>query len=181
MTYQLMPGEILACHDLGRDGFREFLREPSLDTLYTKCRLATVLRKSESIDGYIVFQNLAPTTESDSIRSGIYRVGAWPIYTEFIDFMNDTEGFEDMLLKHDIKAEVLSSIIFSHWQYAQSQSPGAAGSNGKACIWLHTSSGDYFLQHNAYLAESPLDVNYTYDFYDLTGYIQKLGFDDLLP
>jgi len=178
INYELQPGEILTIETLDREGIRAFLVEPSLETLYEYCEFVIIYRKSERIPGNVEYQMLAPEKKIDSTEGGVYRVGAWPIYTSFIDYMNDIEGFEQILLERGIEAEVLSVVMFAHDIYMPKKP--LPGDTPKACIWLHSDNGDYFLEFNFYLNTNFHDESYTYNFYDLTGYIEKLGYHDFL-
>ena len=119
---------------------------------------------------------LAPYHKTGRTESGIYRVGSWPIYTEFIDFMNNSEVFEQILIENGVESKLLERTIFTHGAYNTSSGSNLSGIYPKMCIWLHTDNGDYFLEDNPYLAENVLDTNYTYSFFDASGYMDKVGF-----
>ena len=178
INYQLKPGEIIACGNLDAEGFSLFLSELNQETLFSYCSVVNVYRISESDEEYIEMQQLFPTSKKGSTKSGLYRIGSWPVYTEFIDFICNNEKLEYVLLDHSIKANIESVTLFTHGINIVSDNQSAVAAPGtypKMCVWLHTDNGDYFLEHNHYLADGPLDVNFTYDFYDLVSYREKLN------
>jgi hypothetical protein len=79
-------------------------------------------------------------------------------------------------LEHGIEEEILSYVTIAHYYLDYNEGELAdPGTGPKMCIWIHTDTGDYFLEDNPYLAEDPLDTNFTYDFYNLARYAKKYG------
>jgi len=175
--YQPKEGEIAACF-LDKSSFQAFLINPSADAFSNYI----AYRKSPGKEGYIEQEVFSENGEAEGKfenTSGYFRISSWPVYTEFIDFMNDDGNFKKILSDHSIEGEILSCIAMEY-QYlspeTDKQTPIPPGTlYTKMCIWIHTASGDYFLENNPYLAPSPTDTNFTYDFYDLAEYTKKYG------
>ena len=176
LDFQPAPVDVVV-YTLGADAFQALLNEPSFDVLIEESRLITAYRisniSSEIIDGESIF----PDYWRESLESGIFRIGAWPIYTEFIDFMNDPENFVRILLEHGIYEEILRVSIITHPN--KNPVPGPTpppGSNiRQMCIWIQTDGGDYFLEFTANLEISPRDTDFNnhYRFHDLAGFRQE--------
>jgi len=177
----LEPGEIVA-FSLNTDGFHSFLLDLTQESLYENSDVISVFKKSARSEGYIRAFGLSRRSpdisraSADEMKSGYYRIGAWPVYTEFIDFMNNADNFKQILLEQKIENELLNYAIMAHTTYVhEGDGPPPPGNQPQMCIWLHTDKGDYFLDHNPYIAESHRDPNFTFDFYTLDEYRQKYG------
>ena len=171
-NYQPKTGDVVA-YTLSRKAFQEFLLQPSVDVLSAKCDYLSVFRKYR--EGNVQQEVFGPEgVKKEVCVSGYFRIGNWPVYLEFIDFMNNEDNFRQILLEHNIHDELLSYTAIAHKNYDDSE-PRKPGTMPKMCIWLHTNNGDYFLESNAYLYADPHDTNFLYDFYDLNKYSQKYG------
>jgi len=176
LDFQAAPGDVVV-FTLDAAAFQMLLNEPSFDILIEESRLITAYRisntSSETIDGESIF----PDYWRESLESGIFRIGAWPIYTEFIDFMNDPENFVRILLEHGIYEEILRVSIITHPNNNPVLGPTPPpGSNiPKMCIWIQTDAGNYFLEHHAFLSGDIHDTNFLNRsrFHDLAGFRQE--------
>ena len=172
INYQPKEGDVIA-YTIRKKEFQEFLVEPLIDTLPG----FAVYKKSTSRDGYIEVKGFSANgiTNYENV-SGYLRIGSWPIYTEFIDFMNNPENFKQILLEHGIVEEILYYVILEHYYLEFKEDEVVPPGTGPTmCIWIHTNTGDYFLEHNAYLYEDPSETEFRYDFYNLAGYSKKYG------
>lgn len=171
IDYQPKGGDVIA-YTLSKKDFQEFLRKPSMDASSG----FAVYRKSMDREGYIEVEifNVNGNAKYEAV-SGYLRIGSWPVYTEFIDFMDDVDNFKQILSKRGIYEEILSYVIIEHITYeAKENELIPPGTYPTMCIWIHTDAGDYFLEHKA--NGDILDTDFTYDFYDLIGYSKKYGF-----
>lgn len=168
-NYQPEVGDVVA-YDLSQKAFQEFLLQPSIGVITRKCDDFSVYRKSTEKKGNVKLKYYGLNRDFQDISiSGYFRIGGWPVYLEFIDFMNNRENFEQILSERGINEELLSCVIITH----KDNQPILPGTVPIMCIWLHTNKGDYFLEYNAYLYKDLNDKHFLYDFYDLKGYSQK--------
>ena len=174
--YQPEAGDVVT-YTLSQKAFQEFLLQPSMDILSEKCDNLSVYKKDAIIDGYVQLEMFkSDGYYTDGELSGYFRIGNWPVYLEFIDFMNNKDNFKQILLEYDINDELLSCVIIAHRNYnVKNGEPIPPGTAPIMCIWLHTNSGDYFLENNPYLYSDPRDTHFLYDFYNLKDYSQKYG------
>ncbi|MCL2391913.1 MAG: hypothetical protein FWC66_04800 [Oscillospiraceae bacterium] len=179
LDYQPIDRDVIV-YAINKEPFQAFLKNPSLDALAKKSNAFLVFNKFEFWEGYIHRQTFLRDGRifDDEMPSGFFRIGRWPVYTEFIDFMNDHEYFERLLCEHGTEGEILSVIIIEHpdrmfelWDDGLPM--GGVGST--MCIWIHTDSGDYFLAFNSSLSEFPGDTTFRYDFHDLASFSQMQG------
>ena len=169
-SYKPKTGEIVT-YKLNKKHFQEFLLQPSQEILYKNCDGFSVYKKSTYAEGYVL-ENWV-----DEKPSGYFRIGSYPVYTEFIDFINDIDNFKQILSDREIDETLLSCIIIEHVyrEFKEDELP-PPGSAPQMCIWLHTDKNDYFLEDNPYLYDDPNEPNFLYyDFYNLVEYIQKYG------
>ena len=169
--YEPQKGDIVA-YGLNKEAFQKFLRNPSTEAFVG----FWVYRKSLLKEGYIEAEGFSVdgTTKLEA-KSGVFRVGDWPVHTEFIDFMNNSDNFKQILTKQGIEEKIVSYVIILHdnkkpkwWKQIQ---PGDG--IPQMCIWIHTDMGDYFLEDNPYLPFNKEFINY--NFYNLDGYSQMYG------
>lgn len=178
--YQPKEGEVVGYY-LDKGDFREFLQKPSVELLFSKQINWGVYNKIPHKEGYIQQRIFATDkigpVHYDEAKSGLFRIASWPVYTEFIDFMNDADSFKQILLERGIDEEIVYYTIITHrYSDPPNTEPVPPGTQyNKMCIWIHTDFGDYFLEDNPYLAEDPNDPAFTYDFHDLAGYSKKYG------
>lgn len=187
-TFRPKMGEVIASY-LSKENFQKFLKEPSTKkftefTIFEKSGYIDISRDTSippkiKTEGGIKQKGVlldGTTIKEETARSGLFRVGAWPIYTEFIDFMSDPENFRKILSEHGIDEKMLSYMMieYDYLEFKEGELI-PPGTEPRMCIWIHTDAGDYFLEDNPYLAEDALDTNFTYDFYDLVGYSKKYG------
>jgi len=168
----LKPGEITTFR-FRRNEFQHFLEEPSIENLFMLNERFGIYRKSHKaghIQGFEFNHN-----NVEEIPSGYERLGAWPLYIEFIDFMEE-ENLRSILSERDIENEILfcTAVAHTYWELKENELPPPGTSPGM-CIWIHTVDGDYFLEHNASLSDNPHDPNFTFSFYTLEEYRQKYG------
>jgi len=142
--YQTNPGEFIV-FSLNMRAFIEFMREPSQDALEEKSRLITVFDKSSRREGYVEWKNLYPNNRFGEMESGIMRVGCLPVRTEFIDFLNTHENFEEILADNGIDAEISKTTViefiderFGH-MYKQ-----------HLFVWMQTCVGDFILEYDSH-------------------------------
>jgi len=178
----LRPGEIIT-YSLGFAAFQEFLNNPSAVTLYQKSENLITYRKSEYREGYIVFERRTPNFASHESVSGAPRIGAWPVYSEFLEFVNDFGNFDKILMEQGFEAEVLGVYIFTHPDSRNTvagDNPPPGSNIPKMSIWIRTDAGDYFLEHHAFLDGNSADTDFSNRsiFHDLTGYSRKYGLND---
>ena len=156
---------------------KEFLNDPSMDTLIRASGSFSVYRRKESQ----VERISSPDILDAVARSGGFRSGNWPVYVEFIDFMNDPENFEKILLEHDIEEEIISYVIIVHGQLIR-QGPASAEGQPQPSqtpgmsIWIHTDNGNYFLEQHNYINDpdwKPGSTDFTYIFHDLASFTYK--------
>ena len=160
-------------YTLTKKAFQEFLKKPLIDSS-SGC---AVFRKSPNREGYIELEGVGVngTTKSENV-SGYFRIGSWPVYTEFIDYMSDLDNFKHVLSTHGVEEQILSCVIIAHFYLeTKADEPPPPGTGPMMCIWIHTDAGDYFLEDKPDLAASVLDTNFTYEFYDLEDYSAIYG------
>ncbi len=171
--YQPEVGDV-SVYYLSKKSFADFLRNPTLENVSAYCGSLSVYSKHISKSGYIQakFFSKEHSASSDSI-SGFYRAGSWPIYTEFIEFMNDPNNFKKALINNKVEDELLSYVIITHSQYeTKDNKPLPPGTYPVMCIWVHTEKGDYFLEFDGNLYDDSQDKTFRYNFYTLEEYMQ---------
>ena len=177
VDYLPQPGDVASYGTVSREELRVFLQDPSMASLQSSCNTLIIYRKSDSVADCIESERLAPGRSIMYADSGVFRIGSWPVYTEFIDYMSDIDNFRQILSERDINEDILSCTIFTYSEYSSNVNQQLLPGDGpKMCIWIHSDEGDYFLVDNPYYATDPHDTNYTYDFYDTASFIEKLGF-----
>ena len=161
----------IAMYSMNKKNFQEFLLQPNVEALGRE--RFSIYRKSGYRDGYIeVVGSSGSVTEE---KEGFSRMGSWPVYTEFIDFMSKKENLERILAKNGVQEQLLSYAIIGHeYLVAKENEPRIPGSYPKTCIWLHTDVGDYFLENDSSVG-SAYFVDSTYKCYSLEEYSQKYG------
>ena len=171
LNYRPQDGDIVT-YTMSKEEFQDFLRGRSIDISQV-----AAFRKSSNREGFV---ECTTYSVNDYVKyeyeSGTFRIGSWPVYTEFIDFMNAPENFRQILSEHGIDEELLSYDIIEHYYlvFEDDELP-LPGSGSKMCIWLHTDAGDYFLEDNPdYDNPDPLSTTFTYKFYDLAEYAKKI-------
>jgi len=165
IDYEPEPRDVIS-FKLSSSALHEFLKGPTIDALWETSEVIVVFRKSRNLYWDIESIRVFPSGDSlEYAESGIYRLGAWPVYTEFIDFMNEPENFVKILAEHDIDEEILDIAVICH--------PNSRGGLGGMCIWIHTDGGDYFLEDYLFPDGDPHDTTFTYLFHDLAGYSNK--------
>ena len=175
--YEPIDGDIVILGVLFRDDLRVFFQEPTMETLLSESTHFIVYRKSNTFDNDIESYRYAPTELQSTAPSGTFRIGGWPVYSGFIDFMNDDRKFTEILFENDISEEMIFRQIIVHNSIlSNTEQLSTQDMYYDMCIWIHTENGDYFLHDNPYLTDNNLDTSFTYDFYDLNSYIIKLGF-----
>ena len=112
-VYEPVPGDVIT-YRLDQTAFQEFLNNPSLDILLEQSNNISAFSKSVNSERPIVCNRLTPSPERFEGWSGSFRIGSWPVYTEFIDFMNDPETFPQILSERGIDEEILSIAIITH-------------------------------------------------------------------
>ena len=165
---RLMPGDMVELR-LGIENFQDFLEEPSIDFLYERGGVS-IYRISDR-EGYIQTLDFARSTATISTSTreiGIFRIGAWPISIELINFMNYENTIKNMLVENGIEYEIIDYAMISHGVHAQPVPPGSRLQMG---IWIHTSGGDFFLQHDRIIDEQL----FTFHFFTLEEYRQRYG------
>lgn len=166
--YELQIGEI-AEYCLGKENFQRFLQNPTMDVFLEEYNDCIVYRKSAVQENYIEVLN-DDGSVFEEVQGGQYRIGAWPIYTEFIDFMNERNNFEQALQKNGIEEQLLNYTILSYdWYEPQEGVYIPPGTGPQMCIWLHTKEGDYFLENDVYHGD-PFSTDFDYVFYGLKQY-----------
>jgi hypothetical protein len=179
--YKPEDGDLVVYY-LDKTEFPAFLVEPSMSFFEENNSGFLVFRESPikhhpeeygyAEQGYVEMVDYARGGVKDEQPSGYYRVGSFPISLEFADYMNQMENLDEILLQQKIEETVLDYAIieypFSNRETTDTPAPGTMDST--MCIWFHTASGDYFLEHNAYLTEPRLPGDFTYSFYNLQTY-----------
>ena len=183
ISFQQREGEVVV-FTLSKNAFQEFLMEPSIASLTKGCVGLDVFRKHPILPGYVQLMILIQNgikmdeenPESNCYDTHYYVGNGWRIDTGFIDFMNNADNLKRVLADCNAEREILSCVFIVHdysdTAHNQLSPPGMSPAK---CIWIHTDSGDYFLELNAYSPENALDTDYVNDFYDLAGYIKKYG------
>ena len=158
--------------------FNKFLSDPTIKTLYDKSEEQKIYQKMPNAEGYISVEYFELGEVQTGVQeSGRWRVGNWPIYTEFIDYVNNYGNFHIALQERAIDEEILGVFVISHPSLAQRNNTAAylpPGTGPVMCIWIHTNASDYFLEHKPDL-ENPHRTEFTYDFYDLQRYARRYG------
>ena len=177
--YEPRPGDIMV-YITSLAGLREFMKKPSLETIFMNSSVLDVYRKSESrVDFVEVERIFGPTLNWQTAKSGSLRIGSWPVYTEFIDFLSNTENIRQILLERDINEEIISYVIIQHGRadslvtYSEGQT--TPSNTPTMCLWIHTDAGDYFLEHYFNLDSDPLDTNWAFQFQTFEEYSLKYG------
>lgn len=177
--YEPILGEVVV-FSIDWAGLSEFLLEPSLETL--SCRSGSIdkLIKSEASTGVIEIERISdPTLNWATAGSGTIRIGSWPVYTEFIDFMSDPDNLVKILHERNIDDEILSCVIIEYNKTgcvpANTESQTQPSSTPTMCIWIHTNAGDYFLENYFNLSGDPNDTNFVnhYVFFTLHDYVNS--------
>ena len=177
VNYTPQLGEV-ASYFIGKSTFKEFLKNPSLDILTHKSNVIEVYSKTLYREGFISVKILtSDPVKEEKARSGVFRVGNWPVYTEFIDFMNNPDNFKQILSEQGIEEKIISYVIIEHDSNKSTWLKQIRPGDGipQMCIWIHTDIGNYFLEHNVYLYENPHDTRFGYIFYNLSEYSRKYG------
>ena len=171
--YKPKDGEVVA-YLISKKDFQEFLLRPNENSFHEKVFL--VFRKSDIREGYIKLEVFGHDHDIKSENEGgLIRIGEWPVYSWFVDFMNEKENFKQILAENDIQEELLSYVIIEHEFIVLEEGellPPQAWE--QMCIWLHTDAGDYFLENDPYKG-SANGTKFFYKFYDLEEYSQKYG------
>ena len=167
--YQKKEGDIVV-YTLSKLDFRDFLRGQSI---YENL-MFTAYRKSNAGEGYVEVETYTGNGIG-KYESDIASIGPWPVYTEFIDFMNDPENFRQILSERGIDEELLSYDIIEHiyLEFKDDELP-PPGSAPMMCIWLHTDAGDYFLEFSPDY-DNLHSTTFTYKFHNLSEYAKKYG------
>jgi len=158
--------------------FNKFLLDPTIKTLHDKNEEQKIYQKTPNAEGYISVEYFEFGEVQVGVQAnGRWRVGNWPIDTEFIDYVNNYENFRIVLQGHAINEEIRGVFVISHPSLAQRNNTDAyppPGTGPVMCIWIHTNASDYFLEHKPDL-ENPHRTEFTYDFYDLQRYARRYG------
>jgi hypothetical protein len=153
---------------LDKKALRLFLKAPTVDVLHRTCHGFFMYEKAGFLNDRIKLQGFRADREYEfEGKSGGSRIGAWPVYTEFMDFMNDPDNIRKVLLDHGVHEELLSYVTIEY------SSKGLYKPSIEMSIWIHTDAGDYFLEHNSLLYEDVHDTTFLYDFYDFAGFSRK--------
>ena len=181
MNYQAQPGEIVVYTD---PELKAFLAEPSIDLLIQTSHQIWVFRINEfaySDNDVIEAERLFPYHRLMHSNSGGFRIGNWPLYTEFFDFISDTENFVEALANNHVHDEAILNIaVFEHLSRSNAAGPvvaqpSAPGTYPRMCIWVQTEAGHYILE-DRFFQGSPLhDTTWTYRFFDLERYRRMYG------
>jgi len=164
-NYQSAPGEV-PDYWLDTASFHKFLCDPTLETLKEVSNQLVVYRKT-GVSGELVEQEiLTPIYSGMNNRvtrssSGNHRIGTWPVYIEFLDFMNERENFNKLFRDRGIEVAVLHYIIIKHpdLRNLTTNRPDAPGIYPQMSIWIHTERGEYFLEH-VYNWDDPYGTDY---------------------
>jgi len=148
IDFQPGLGDVVVYWLRGKDEFSAFLNEPSIEILIERSYLIGVFRRSRFEDNCVDFERIFPyRAVENSIRSGGTWIGQWPVYVEFIDFMNDNENFVQVLLEQGIEEDIINVAVIMHPTDAIISDPPLPGTGPTICIWIQTSNGNYFLEH----------------------------------
>ena len=166
--YNPQNGEIVEYY-LSKDNFKKFLEEPTMKTFLEEYDHFCVYKKAKQQGEYVELLDDAGNVMGEA-PSGYYRIGAWPVYTEFIDFMNDDQNFESILKDNtDGMQTLLNYTILQYSWYESQEDYIPPGTGPQMCIWIHTKEGDYFLENDVYHGD-PFSTDFDYIFYDLEQY-----------
>lgn len=177
--YQPQAGEFTAYY-FTRAGFLEFLKTPpSIEALGENCEVGSdVYRRSSDTPGYVEdegfgFNATGATSGTVEYPSGVMRLGDWPVYTEFVDYMSNAKNFEQALSEQGIyeKIQYYAVLVRELYEPFVDDSQTAGGTWEGTCIWIYTEKGNsYFLEWNFDLYDNWQDTTYRYDFYNLADY-----------
>ena len=148
-NYQPAPGEV-PVYSFDSASFHKFLSDPTLDTLKEVSTQLFVFRKSGDSEAPIEQELLTPIFNSEyrvtRSTSGSHRIGTWPVYVEFLDFLDEPENFNKLFLDLGIEVAVLRYKIILHPNLTEN-SLNVPGVYPQMSIWIHTERGEYFLTH----------------------------------
>lgn len=167
--YEPKDGEIVGYY-LSKNDFEQFLEKPTMEILLKRYDHFWVYRKAEEREGYIQLLDDTGNLKGEK-ASGYYRMGAWPVYTEFIDFINNSQNLERILKDNTDSTQTLLNYIILQYSWYEPQEGVyiPPGTGPQMCIWLHTKEGDYFLENDVYHGD-PFSTDFDYVFYGLKQY-----------
>jgi len=178
----LRHGEIAVFRLRHSANLQAFLMKPSLEFIYRNVNVISVYSHSNRGREYInafgvssAFPERGRSTGGTQ-PSGFFRIGHLKVCAEFVDFVNNTKNFKNILSNHKVDSEILGVTIFTYEEERNDAGlPPPGGIPSIMVIWINTVEGDYFLEYAPSSVSRYPYAAFMFNFYTLEEYREKRG------
>ena len=165
----------ITVYSVSKDVFRKFISNPSMEILQSDNNEVSVFKKSAAMDGYIKREIVTRNpVQVDEARSGVMRLQYhlnFPIYTEFIDFINDEKNFQNIFSNYNLNCNIETYAI------VEGEFPSSV--NMPVIVWVATEKENYFITINEKPnLNNPNSTEFCYILYSQSLFVEKFGLYD---